>query len=215
MKQNRYIKAMEIGLAHEKEGISYFDLIDELQKQLKFKFGTESELTFLIWFSENFRKSNKNLESNDINDYSLYQKRLKGIRIYEHQIGIAKLIEKKLGYRYWLNGDAVKQYLDYLELVESRQTAQDAREASNEANEKAGKSIRLAVWAIVVSALVGLISIVIDLMAAQPPYDVKVIENNTSKQQLEMENDNLREELYKAEMMLEAYESESDSVSGS
>jgi|SRR5690606_32637436 len=54
MKMNRYIKAMEIGLANEKEGISYFELLEKMQKDLGYTFNRSAEATFLSWFDENF-----------------------------------------------------------------------------------------------------------------------------------------------------------------
>ena len=206
MKQNRYIKAMEIGLETQEKGISYFELKKRIEKELNFRFGKESELTFFVWFNENFSKSNIKLSKEHINNYRKYVfNKLDATR--------RNYVVKMLSHPYWLDGRASKQYYDYLELVESRQTAQDAREASREANEKAAKSIRLAIWAIVVSAAVGLFSIIIDLVAFKkspvPPYDVKVIEDKSRAEQLERENGELKDKLYKAEIMLEAYESNS------
>ena len=206
MKQNRYIKAMEIGLETQEKGISYFELKKRIEKELNFRFGKESELTFFVWFNENFSKSNIKLSKEHINNYRKYVfNKLDATR--------RNYVVKMLSHPYWLDGRASKQYYDYLELVESRQTAQDAREASREANEKAAKYIRLAIWAIVVSAAVGLFSIIIDLVAFKkspvPPYDVKVIEDKSRAEQLERENGELKDKLYKAEIMLEAYESNS------
>jgi hypothetical protein len=45
---NRYIKVMKIGLDNEREGISYFDLINQLGDELSFSFGIQSKLTFLV-----------------------------------------------------------------------------------------------------------------------------------------------------------------------
>lgn len=39
---------MEIGLINEENGITYFDLVGVLEKELNFKFGEQSELTF--WY---------------------------------------------------------------------------------------------------------------------------------------------------------------------
>lgn len=206
MKQNRYIKAMEIGLDTQEKGISYFDLKNRIEKELEFPFGKESELTFLVWFNENFSKSNLKLSSDHIKNYRDH---------LSNNIDrtTRELIIERLSHPYWLDGKASKQYYDYLELVESRQTAQDARKASKEANDKAGRSIRLAVLAIIVSAAVGVISIIIDLAALNRSsvsnYDLRVIEDSTRTKLLEKENGELKDKLYKAEMMLETYESDS------
>lgn len=79
MKLNRYIKAMEIGLNNEERGITYFDLVEELEKELNFKFGEQSKLTFLVWFSQNFRKSDNDLTREDVRNYRWYIKQNNGM----------------------------------------------------------------------------------------------------------------------------------------
>lgn len=212
---NRYIKAMEIGLANENEGISYFELFNQLEFQLGYEFNTESQITFFYWFLDNFSSRDLDLLKLDElrRDIHFFLANQGNNTIPENKKYLFTSVRAPLSKNWFLNGAAAKQYLDYQELVESRQTAQDAREASKEANEKAAKSIRLAIFAIVVSAAVGLFSIIIDLVAFSkspvPPYDVNVIEDKSRAAQLEEENAELKEELYKAEMMLEAYESNS------
>lgn len=208
---NRYIKAMEIGLAHENVGITYNDLIGKIQEDSG-KMSIYAESTFYYWFVENFSATNIETKL-----YSGWKASFQYYYYFKHGIDKPKsnltesgesLYKQLDSVKWFLNGEASKQYVDYLELQESRQTAQDAREASKEANEKASKSIRLAIWAIVVSALVGLFSIGIDLMAPKPPYDVKIMEDNTRTQLLEQENNQLKDKLYKAKMMLKSYESD-------
>ncbi|KAB7528230.1 hypothetical protein F8C76_10185 [Flagellimonas olearia] len=213
---NRYIKAMEIGMAHENIGITYNNLIDKIQKDSG-KMTIYAESTFYYWFVENFSATNIEAKL-----YTGWKTSFQYYYYFKHGITKPKgnltesgesLYRQLDSLKWFLNGEASKQYVDYLELQESRQTAQDAREASREANEKAAKSIRLAIWAIIVSAAVGIFSVIIDLAAFSkspvPPYDVKVIEDKSRAEQLERENGELKDELYKAEMMLEAYESDS------
>lgn len=188
---------MEIGLAHEKEGITYFDLVKELESQTNFKFGKESELTFLVWFSQNFRRSENELSQHDVAIYRHYLDQKNGDTISVERIRLADDIKTKLNFKYWLNGEASKQYLDYLELQESRKAATQAKRQSN-------ISIGIAIFALLVSSVLGIYSMV---TAPKPPYDVKVIEDKSRVEQLERENGKLKDELYKAEMMLEAYES--------
>lgn len=205
MKPNRYIKAMEIGLAHEKEGISYFDLVYELHGTKEKVFSKEAEFTFCNWFLENFDAIDGEVWPVLVNKSELFQKFLQHNErggTY-HNKGVDRKMYNFLDAPFFLKGNAAKQYLDYQELVESRKAATQAKKQSN-------ISIGIAIFALLVSSVLGIYSMG---TAPKPPYDVKVIENNTSTQQLEMENDNLREELYKAEMMLEAYESDLDSVS--
>ncbi|RIV68767.1 hypothetical protein [Flagellimonas aequoris] len=210
---NRYIKAMEIGLAHEKEGISYFELLNQIEAQLGYEFSLGAESSFFEWFIDNFSSGIGKLNMSHFKRDILRYLEDKEINDIDPEFGKYKALMAILNKPYRLDGHAAKQYLDYQELVESRQMAQDAREASREANRKASKSIRLAVWAIVVSAAVGLFSIIIDLVAFSkspvPPYDVKIMEDKTRTQQLEKENGQLKEELYRAEMMLETQVSDS------
>lgn len=202
---NRYIKAMEIGLAHEKEGITYFNLLDKLNASMGEKMNVGAEKTFVIWFTENFSSDNFKISNGDIRTYfGTYTRYRDGALLHDSAENKAKTVEGLLKKLHWLDGQAAKQYLDYQELVESRQTAQEAREASREANKKADKSIRLAIWAIVVSAAVGISSIIVDLVAPKPPYDVKVIENTPIIDSLEKENNQLTVELHKVQMILDS-----------
>lgn len=215
MKPNRYIKAMEIGLAHEKEGISYFELLNQIETELGYKFSLGAESSFFIWFADNFSSGMGKLNMGHYKRNFLRYLEDKANKDIDPEFGNYLALMTILRKQYRLDGHAAKQYLDYLELVESRQTAQDAREASKKAINKADKSIKLAIWAIVVSAIVGVSSIIIDIVSFTkspiPPYDVKVIENDTHIKELQ----EVKERLYKAEMMLEVYESVSDSISGS
>ncbi|WP_421812445.1 hypothetical protein [Flagellimonas sp.] len=212
MKPNRYIKAMEIGLAHEKKGITYNDLIDKIQHDIG-RMSLYAESTFYYWFIDNF--SATNIETKN---YSGWKSQFEYYYYFKHGINKPKsnltesgesLYRQLEKIKWFLNGEASKQYGDYQELVESRQIAQDARKASTEANKKASKSIRLAIASIVISGIVGVASIIIDLRAPKPPYDVRVIENKTKTERLEKENLQLKEELSKGEMLLKAYDSDS------
>lgn len=120
---NRYIKAMEIGLANEENGITYFDLSAQVQKELKIKFGRQSELTFLVWFGENFSKSDINLKKEDYNNFKYWHSGESDTPINEAQNKRVSSIKFRLGLRYWLNGTAAKQYLDYKEYKAARRNS--------------------------------------------------------------------------------------------
>src|SRR5690606_10434928 len=114
-------------------------------------------------------------------NYYYYHKN--GIKKRESNLTIkGKFLFEQLDSKKWfLNGEAAKQYLDYQELVLARKTATEAKKQSN-------VSIWLAITAIIVSAVVGIVSIVIDLNVPtppKPPYDVKVIEDNAHTKELE------------------------------
>lgn len=203
---NRYIKAMEIGLAHEEEGITYFDLVYKLHGTRERVFTMEAEKTFCTWFLENFSalemdfsRSSKVLLSDAINAFLIQN--YKGST--SHERGNNERLYDYLNQKWFLNGEASKQYLDYLELQESRLASQQARKQSN-------FSIVIAIVALIVTSIFGLASLKYQPETAQPPYDVKIIEDKSGKDQLEKENKELREELFKAEMMVKVLEEKSN-----
>lgn len=204
---NRYIKAMEIGLANEKNGISYFDLLEQLEKGLGDKLGEGAEKTFVTWFINNFSSDVNKMSNNHIaTNFTYYIKDKYGQDFARDYQPYVDSLKSDLNKKYWLDGTASKQYLDYLELQESRITANNAQTASIEANKKAATSIKLAIGAIFASVLLGVYSI---YSSPEPPYDVKIIEDNTRAIELEKvneglkkKNDSLSKELFKAEIMV-------------
>ncbi len=204
---NRYIKAMEIGLANEEKGISYFDLKEQLQRELGTKFCENSESTFVYWFIDNFTYR---YGKNDYNSF-----RSKWLKCLEYNAGNEKNIVEDItikGFlinKFFLNGNASKQYLDYVELQESRIAATQAHKQSN-------ISIWIALIAIVISGGLGTYSI---FSSPKPPYEVKVIEDRTSVRQLEKkikglevnyqkENEKLKNELYEAKTTISTLKGE-------
>ena len=199
---NRYIKAMEIGLANEERGISYINLIDKLQKDLGYKLSYSAELTFMEWFISNFTSDTVNIDyHNNINKLRDYQSKRDGAKINPPKSLNADLMLQKLSIRHFLSGQASKQYLDYLELKESRLAATQARKQSN-------YSIGIAIAAIVLSGVLGIASLMYQTDNVKPPFDVKAIEDLTGKDKLFEENKELKEKLYKAELMISLYESD-------
>ena len=192
---NRYIKAMEIGLAHEENGITYFDLVYELHGTRDKVFTLEAEQTFCVWFLNNF-----NAEYMDFLPHSnlTAPRAFHGFLIQNangstyHGRGCEERIYDHLNQKWFVSGEASKQYLDYQELQLSVKSANSARN-----------------WAIV-SIIVALFAIGISaysvISSPSPPFDVKVIEDKTRTNELEKENRELKEELYKAEMMVRVLE---------
>lgn len=199
MKPNRYIKAMEIGLANEKDGISYFDLVYGLHGTNGKVFARDAEYTFYKWFRENF-DCIENVWDKDVLDldhrFWNYLVKNEGFGSY-HSDGVDRGLHRILQNPFFLRGAASKQYLDYVELKESRKAAMEAKRQSN-------ISIVLAIAAIIISAILGLVS----LYSTQ---DVKVIEDNMQTMEqgnmdLKQKNDSLTKELYKANMMVRSLE---------
>tara|TARA_R110002020_G_scaffold156218_2_gene338056 strand:+ start:37617 stop:38225 length:609 start_codon:yes stop_codon:yes gene_type:complete len=199
---NRYIKAMEIGLANEIEGISYFDLVKKIEDYHGKKMGDNEEATFYYWFLENFSRINEEITNLKTfkTDFSSF---LKG-RNLPKDTRLAGTIENRvrdivdlLNLPYYLKGNAAKQYLDYLELTEAR------------------KQAKATSWFSIISIGIAVIAILIGVFnkneipqPPKPPYDVKIIEDNTKVKDLQNENDQLKEKLFKAEMMVRLLEDE-------
>ena len=209
--KNRYIKAMEIGEANEDEGISYFDLIEGINNMNVKTIGMHAEKTFFEWFMDNFTsyngKGDLNAHRNYIKDY-LRQKN--GVEIQHDRIERLNQFKALLNNKYFLDGQASKQYLDYKELQQSVESAKVAQTASIEANKKSTTSIRIAIFALIVSGILGVVQIV---TSPKPPYDVKITEDNPKVKELEknlqqkdIEVKNLKEELLKADMMIRVLE---------
>lgn len=198
--KSRYIKAMEIGLAHERDGVSYFELVKQLEKELGYNFFYESEYTFLNWFIENFDFQQSNRKLDDIKafiDWVLFTKyELDFENSNYDRDNQSPEIFKQI---FFLKGQASKQYIDYQELQESRLAAVQSRKQSN-------YSIVIALGAILISSILGIATLIYQPENAQPPYNVKVIEDKTKTNELKKENKQLKEELFKAELKVKVLE---------
>jgi hypothetical protein len=160
----------------------------------------EAEQTFFIWFIENFsaltmeyKLSTKSHLVAEFRDFLVAN--FKGNSY--HQRGCNMVLHDYLSQKWFLNGEASKQYLDYLELKESRLAAVQARKQSN-------LSIMIAIGAIIISSILGIATLVYQPENAQPPYEVKVIEDRTRTMELEKENKELKEKLIKADTAVKA-----------
>jgi len=165
---------MEIGLAHEEKGISYFDLVYELHGTKEKVFSKEAEITFFKWFQDNFdcegpswSQINNNLE---FKNYLTRNENSRHYHVKDHDINLHNLLSNL----FFLKGSGAFQFQEYLELVEARKTAAEAKRQSN-------ISIGLAVIAIIISAVLGLV-------ALYSTQDVKIVEDGTKTLQLEKEN---------------------------
>lgn len=185
---------MEVGFS-KIEGIRYSDLKKQIETDMGRSMGRNTEAAFVLWIMEvfepdgsfpRFMPNYKIAISNDVRSGKLDSASRNFYNRFSKTIWVIK-------------GTTVKQYLDYIELQESRKAAIQAKKQSS-------ISIWIAIFALVVSSVLGIYSMV---TAPIPPYDVKVIENKTRVEQLEKENGELRDELHNTKMMLEAYKSDS------
>jgi len=194
---NRYIKAMEIGISNEKNGISYFDLVYKLHGTKNQVFTMEAEQTFCEWFIQNF---------SCLNDYNIYRagsvpvdfrlfliENSKGTDY--HSRGANMQLYDHLNQKWFLNGNAAKQYLDFQEFKAARKNSLIATS--------------FAIISILIAAITFWFSYQSDLNKPHPPYEVKVIEDNIRSNNLEKENRDLQEKLYKAELMVRSLEENS------
>ncbi|MFD2589087.1 hypothetical protein ACFSQJ_19335 [Croceitalea marina] len=194
--ENVYIKSMEIGF-NNPNGIKYFDLKKRIEETTSIKFDSSLESTFIKWIGESFESTfdDKNQLNAIISNSQPYIRFREGVDI------IYKNAYDDFSFRSWvIKGATVKQYLDYLELQESRKAAIQAKKQSN-------LSIWIAIGAIIISTILGVISILNSPKPPQPPYDMKIIEDKSGMKELQKENDSLKNEIYEAQMLIESYES--------
>jgi hypothetical protein len=199
--KNRYIIAMEIGLDNEAEGITYHQLVDELEKHRGISLTKYAECTFMQWFLENYSTPSKPSDANSEKRYKYciyFVKKKHGKEYAEKTNQSIKEYENKiLNVKCFINGDASKKYVDYLELVESR-------ESSKQAIKKANDSIWLAIAAMVISIGFSIYNL---NTQTEPPYKVEVI--NQPPQPNQKLIDSLKDELYKADRLISIYEGDS------
>ena len=121
---NRYIKAIEIGLANEKEGISYLELLEKLENELGYNFNRSAEFTFMSWFDDNFQ-SDSNINRHmapyiDGERTYLMDKYSADYDIVPEEMKAYNFFSSFRSKKSFLKGNAAKQYLDYLELTHAR-----------------------------------------------------------------------------------------------
>lgn len=172
---NIYIKAMELGYIAN-DGISYLKMKEMLENIFKIRFSITREYTFLVWFLENFTGpflgQNEKRELN----YEAY------IYTFNKHLSKDKPFTSMLNSKFFINGFTVKQYIDYLELTEARQQAEKSQIASEKALVKAKQSIWIAAGGLLVSVI---ISLYMHLSSPSPPFDVRVVEDNTITKPIE------------------------------
>jgi len=183
---NRYIRAMEIGNAHEEEGITYY----ELKEELGIEFDVYSETTFILWYLDNFALGYDDLKDTPEVLHKLQKHIYEFVRGKHASTGFEKqTIERALKQKAFISGEASKQYIDYLELKESRESSEKALEKANESIELAKESIRhakkstrFAAWALVIAIITTVVSIGFSFVEynkeaptyPQPPFEVNI-----------------------------------------
>ncbi len=191
---------MEIGLANEKDGISFFKVFYGVIGTKDKTISKEAEISFISWFLENFHNPDyfEFGMTNTLKEYrSWLYTDVENCKYHEID-NLSKKLNNFLDGRWFLNGQASKQYLDYLELKESREAAVDARKKSN-------ISIAIAILALLVSTGFGIYQ---NITAPKPPFEVRVIEDSTKTDELEQEVKELKVKLSRADLLINIYESD-------
>jgi hypothetical protein len=122
MKDNIYIKALEVGYEHSITGISFNDIVNKLG--IKESLNDEAfKANFITWFYTNFyhRLAEQRIIMNSATGGRLSQD---GI-----DFNINKLDEFN-SQKSFIKGDSTQKYIDYLELKESRESSQTAKKIS-------------------------------------------------------------------------------------
>lgn len=206
METNIYIQAMEIGYSHH-EGITYKRLKKILQLKTLGPIEGRREYTFIKWFIKNFDAPLMPIQGSEM------MKRYYSVLI-ENQ-GDKENLQAYRDFSnktYFLKGKAVKQYLNYLVLKETRQQAKNAQRAS------------------IVAIGIAILTLVLSIYFSAPPppdFYVNGLEKPKSEKEIfskhgdrifypDREKDGamiqeiyeLKDELNKADELIEYYESE-------
>ncbi len=142
MKENIYIKALEIGFKNETSGISFNEVVKELEIEENLK-DTPFKVNFLLWFYTNFYCCSvvEKLAMNSATGGNFLDA---VYRISEESI---TKLDKYSSTKSFIKGEATQKYIDYLELKEARESSQIAKKISY-------ASIFIAICSIIVSPIV-------------------------------------------------------------
>jgi len=168
MKDNIYIKALEIGFENETNGISFNEVVKELGIEENLK-NIPFKVNFLLWFYTNFYCCSvvEKLAMNSATGGNFLDA---VYRISEESI---TNLDTYSSTKSFIKGAATQKYNDYLELKETREASQIARKSSKSA-EKYSQSARRFAFA---SIFIAIAAIIIPLITPESPKQVIVTEN--------------------------------------
>ena len=206
--ENIYIKAIEIGFKNPK-GITYFDLKEQIEREIEFSSVPEAQVTFIDWFLEYFYSPE--VVEPDIDRVLISSKAY--LLGHSTDSSYKRNYDNILGKLFFIKGLTLKYYLDYKELQEARDYSQKALTKSNESLVLSRKSLKVSNKSFLVALLAFAIPTILTFWfnitsedPIKPPYEVIIIEDNTSTPQLEKEVKELRDQLYEAKMLIGLYE---------
>jgi hypothetical protein len=142
MKDNLYIRVLKIGESKIEEGVSYTEIHNILHSE-GYKLEGDFELCFRNWFLKTFydKDIHRNIDNPKQKSYILNSRDV-----------FDSYKDKKMH----LTGESYLKLLDYEELNQ-------ARSSSEQSNINASKSIRVAIYAILISCLLAIASISISI----------------------------------------------------
>tara|TARA_R110001583_G_scaffold24456_6_gene89219 strand:+ start:45797 stop:46447 length:651 start_codon:yes stop_codon:yes gene_type:complete len=154
MKENIYIKALEIGFENETTGISFNEIVEKLDIESGFTKSLVFKSNFTIWFYTNFfnPKGEANVKLNN-----------SGTSTYVITPDTLKDLDKCKAEKSFIKGEATQKYIDYLELKEARESAQTAR--------------KFSILSIIIASIAILTPILITEFKTESPKQVIVTEN--------------------------------------
>ncbi|MFO8128581.1 MAG: hypothetical protein R6T99_01605 [Bacteroidales bacterium] len=148
---NIYIKALKIGIDHMESGITYNHMISELKKagfDILLADSNAFSKLFNHWFLTTFYDFSTKTSMDSPEKRSVKAGQL---------IGDPRNRKLQNNKKKYISYQAYMEYIDYVEL-------QEARRASQKAQENAKKSIKIATWAVGISAFLALLSIIVQIL---------------------------------------------------
>jgi len=156
MKENIYIKALEIGYQHSTTGISFNEVVDELG--IKESLSDEMfKFNFIIWFYSNFY--HKSAEHRIVMNSGVGL----GVPSSEDiEFNINKL-DEYVSEKAYIKGESIQKYNEYLELKEARESSQTAK--------------MFSILSIIIASIAIITPYVVNKFNPDPPKQVIVTEN--------------------------------------
>jgi len=153
MKDNIYIKALEIGFKNQMTGISFDEVVKELGIEKDF-ISLVFKSNFTIWFYTNFfnPKGEANVKFNN-----------SGTHTYIINPDTLRDLDKCKSEKSFIKGDAIYKYIDYVELRDTRRSSRTARIFS--------------VISIIIASIAIITPYVISVVKPESPKQVIVTEN--------------------------------------
>ncbi|MCR9264555.1 MAG: hypothetical protein NXH86_10380 [Flavobacteriaceae bacterium] len=195
MDSNIFIKALELG-ALKTQGVFYSDFDEKILRNGKINVSSHAEYNFRLWLVENF--TNEQLDTETQKSVFLHaSKRILVVGkiddVYFNRIHLV------FAFPFFLKGGSTKDYVNYLLLKESKEQASRARKRAN--------------FSIFIACSLLIFNIIIFFLSdkpAQPPFDVKIIQDSAKTSMMEKEIRALKKNI--KEMKIEIVKNKTEKV---